>query len=260
MPGSKRFRTETGHRPTRTAALKKAQTRRGRNALVRVPRNKIGFPQQLKTKLRYSTRIEFVPTGTSAIQFQLKANGMFDPQVSLGGHQPRGFDEFMKAYDMFTVLGSKCSASFMYEGYNGPSLTSTLGNLTQSYQATTENIVPALTPVACGLHKGVETLASGKAEDQIEKDRTVWSFINGEQGHKTLSTSMRTSDFYGKGAMVGSEGYAGSDAADPDNLVFYELWCARISDDYPAESVKIVCYATVEYDCVFSQPKTLNAS
>jgi len=148
----------------------------------------------------------------------------------------------------------------MYEGYQGPSLTSALGNLTQSVQTTTDNIVPALTPIACGLHKGVETLASGKAEDQIEKDRTVWTFINAEQGHKTLTASMRTSDFYGKGAMVGSEGYAGSDTADPDNEVFYELWAARVSDDYPSEVTKVVCYATVEYDAVFSQPKTLNAS
>jgi len=256
----KRYRTETGFRPTRTAALKKAQTRRGRNALVRVPRNKIGFPQQLKTKLRYSTRVEFTPTGTSVQQFQLKANGMFDPQVALGGHQPRGFDEFMKAYEMFTVLGSKCTTSWMYEGYNGPSLTSTLGNLTQSVQTTTDNIVPALTPVACGLHKGVETLSSGTAQDQIEKDRTVWTFCNGQQGHKTLTSSSKVSEFYGKGAMTGAEGYAGSDTADPENLVFYELWCGRISDDYPAETVKVVCYATVEYDVVFSQPKTLNSS
>jgi len=185
---------------------------------------------------------------------------MQDPQVSIGGHQPRGFDDFMKAYEMFTVLGSKISASFMYEGYNGPSLPTALGNLTQSIQTTTDSVVPALTPIAVGLHKGVETLASGKAEEQIEKDRTVWTFINGEQGHKTLTASMKTSDFFGKAAMSGAEGYAGSDSADPENLVFYELWAARVSDDYAAETTKIVCYATIEYDAVFSQPKTLTAS
>ena len=260
MPGVKRRRVLNsrgpgGHKPSRS----RSRTR-SRNALVRVPRNKIGFPQQIKTKLRYSTRVEFTPTGTSVIQFQLRANGMFDPQVSLGGHQPRGFDEFMEAYDMYTVMGSKISASWMYEGYNGPSLTSALGNLTQSVQTTTDNIVPALTPMVCGLHKGVETLASGAAETQIEKDRTTWTFLNGQQGHKTLSTSMKVSDFFGKGAVTGAEGYTGTDATDPDNQVFYELWCGRVSDDYPAETTKVVCYVQIEYDAVFSQPKTLNAS
>ena len=60
--------------------------------------------------------MEFTPGTTSTQQFQLRANGMFDPQTAVGGHQPRGFDEFMEAYDMFTVMGSKISCSWMYEG------------------------------------------------------------------------------------------------------------------------------------------------
>ncbi|HIA02129.1 MAG TPA: hypothetical protein EYN66_09490, partial [Myxococcales bacterium] len=140
--------------------------------------------------------MEFKPTGTAVLQYRFRANGMFDPQVPLGGHQPRGFDEFMDAYDMFTVLGSKISVSWMYEGYNGPSLVTALGNLNQSINTSNDTAVPALTPIAVGLHKGVETLSSGPAETQIEKDRTVWTFLNGQQGHKTLSTSMKVSDFF----------------------------------------------------------------
>lgn len=256
MPGQKRQRTQAG--PRRPAVRNSRPARRGRNALVRVPRNKIGFPQQISTKLRYCTRVEFTPGSTSTQMFQLRANGMFDPQTALGGHQPRGFDEFMEAYDMFTVKGSRISCSFMYEGYNGPSQITTLGNLVQSVGSDTD--VPALTPVACGLHKGVEPLSAGKVETQIEKDRTNWTFLNGQHGHKTLSTSLRVSDFYGKGAVTGAEGYAGSITADPENQIFYELWVGRVSDDYPSETVKVVCYVTIEYDAVFSQPKTLNAS
>ena len=257
MPTRKRFRTETGSRPSRVGRLRRQQTRR-RNALVRVPRNKIGFPQQISTKLRYATRVEFTPGSTSTQQFQLRANGMYDPQTAAGGHQPRGFDEFMEAYDMFTVRGSKISTSWMYEGYNGPSQITTLGNLVQSVGSDTD--VPALTPVCCGLHKGVEALSAGKAETQIEKDRTVWTFLNGQHGSKTLTTSLKVSEFFGKGATTGAEGYTGSSTADPDNEIFYELWCGRVSDDYPSETVKVVCYVTIEYDAVFSQPKTLNAS
>jgi hypothetical protein len=184
----------------------------------------------MRTKLRYSTRAQFTPTGTTVQQFQLRGNGLFDPQVALGGHQPRGFDEFMKTYDMYTVHGSKCSGSFMYEGYLGPAKVSTTGNRIQSITDGMTDQTPALTPVVCGLHKGVETLSTGTSEDQIEKDRTVWSFINGQQGHKTLSTSMKVSDFYGKGALTGSEGYTGTAGTDPDNEVFYEFWCG-----FPAE-------------------------
>ena len=64
---------------------------------------------------------------------------MYDPYAGTGGHQPRGFDDFMGIYGKFTVLGSKCTAQFMYEAYDGPSLISAAGNLTQN-RGTSDNV------------------------------------------------------------------------------------------------------------------------
>jgi hypothetical protein len=58
---------------------------------------------------------------------------------------------------------------------------------------------------------------------------TNWTFLNSQTGHKTLSSSLTVSDFYGKG-------YTGTAGTDPDYEVFYEFWCSRVSDDYPAET------------------------
>jgi len=85
------------------------------------------------------------------------------PNVSLGGHQPRGFDQLMAVYETYTVLGSKISVNWMYEGYNGPSVIGIAGNLIQTVGNADNQ--PALTPMICGLHKGIETLASGTGED-----------------------------------------------------------------------------------------------
>lgn len=262
MPGVKRSRMtyETGPRPTRTAALRRQQTRKGkpRNRMVSVPRNKLAFPQEMKTTLRYCERLDFVPTGTSVIQHKFRANGLYDPNAEIGGHQPRGFDQFMDIYDTFTVLGSKISVSWMFEGYDGPSLVASAGNLTQN-RSTSDN-VPALTPMICGLHKGLENLAAGTGEEQMEKDRTQWTFINAQHQHKTLKGSLAVSDFFGKGNLVGASGYTGSSTADPDEQILWELWCGRCSNDYPQEATKVVAYVTIEYDTVFTEPKTLNAS
>ena len=35
----------------------------------------------------------------------------------------------MNIYDTFTVIGSKCSVSFLYEGYDGPSVVNSTGAL-----------------------------------------------------------------------------------------------------------------------------------
>eukprot|EP01044_Picomonas_judraskeda_P036310 COSAG03_NODE_15965_length_415_cov_0.968354_1_plen_68_part_10 len=42
-----------------TASRKRSKSTKKRNALVAVPRNKLGFPQQIKTTLRYAMRTEF---------------------------------------------------------------------------------------------------------------------------------------------------------------------------------------------------------
>lgn len=54
---------------------------------------------------------------------------------------------------------------------------------------------------------------------------TSWTFLNSQTGHKTLSSSLKVSDFYGKGPPTRSEGYTGTAGTDPDYEVFYESWC-----------------------------------
>lgn len=254
MPGVSKKRKHSQLARTRTIN----PYRRPRNAMVSVPRAKIGFPQSMRTKLRYATRVEFVPTGTTVVSKTFLANGLFDPDTTVGGHQPRGFDEFMAAYTTFTVQGSRASCSFMYEGYDGPSVIAAPGNLVKT--VTTGDGQPALTPMICGLHKGVDAIGSGTGQEQIEKDRTTWSFINGQTRHATLRQKLSVADFYGKHALTGAEGYTGSDAADPTEQVYWSVWCGRVSDDYPQEQTKVVGYLVIEYDVVFTEPKSLTKS
>lgn len=261
MPGKRsRMGVERGFRPSRVAALKRAQTRgRKKTGMVKVPRNRLAFPQSMKTKVRYTERIEFTPTSTSVQQFQFLGNGIYDPNVTGTGHQPRGFDEFMDIYQKFTVLGSTCTVQFMYEGYDGPSLKAAAGNLTQN-RSSTDN-VPALTPVSCGLHKGIETLASGTYTEQQEKDRTQWGYITGAGGEIcTLTGKGTTREMFGKKYSIAAEGYSGESLSDPDNKWYWEVWAGRVSDDYPQEQVKVVGNVVLQYDVVFTEPKTLGAS
>jgi hypothetical protein len=134
-----------------------------------------------------------------------------------------------------------------------------LGNLIQSI-STGGDSPAALSPVICGMQKSAEPITAGTGQEQIEKDRTIWGYFNHSTAHKTLATSCKVSDFYGKGALIGSEGYTGNASSDPTEQVFYHIWCGRVSDDYPDGVTKVVGYVTIEYDVTFTEPKTLNAS
>lgn len=258
MAGGAAKRSRTGNVLKRRNTGVKAPRRR-QSGMVKVPRNRLNFPQSMKTKLRYTERIEFTPASTSVQQFQFGGNRIYDPNISGTGHQPRGFDQFMDVYQKFTVIGSKCTVQFMYEGYDGPSLKAAAGNLTQN-RSSTDN-VPALTPIACGLHKGMEALAAGTYSEQMEKDRTQWGYITGSGGEVcTLVGTGTTKEMLGKKYAIGAEGYTGTNASDPTEQWFWEVWAGRVSDDYPQEQVKVIGNVILQYDVVFTEPKTLSAS
>ena len=104
----------------------------------------------------------------------------------------------------------------MYEGYNGPSTKSTLGNLVQNAGADSSQ-PPALTPVVMGITKTVgNIIEGGTAVQHMELDKSTWQFINSTDSAGTIITaSTNVVDMFGKQFAVGAEGYTGSDAAGP---------------------------------------------
>lgn len=246
-------------RDARAEAARRSQPK-AKNRTVYVPRNKLAFPQAIRTKLRYCDRITSLPDSTTGIlQIPYLANGMFDPQVSLGGHQPRGFDQFMNQYEVFTVHGSTLAITWMYEYYSGPTVDGTEPNeLVQTMGQIVDT--PGLPPVMLGLHKGVNQLAAGTFQEQMEKDRTSWRCITSKTGAVTMKQSMKTSDFFGTtGDLTGREGFTGTDAEDPTNKVYWEIFTQHVAETNAAD-IRLVGYLCIEYDCTFSEPIALGAS
>ena len=246
------------------AAASKRKRRAAKNAIVAVPMSKLAFPSGMRTKLRFVYRHTFnVAAADNIGKISFLANSLTDPVVATAGnHQPRGFDEFMNVYRTYTVVGSKISVNFMYQGYDGPT---ELDNDTDEYLI--QNIktetnganAPALTPLMCGIHKGVTDIVVQSSSQVMEQDRTVWKAMTPQDGAIVVSTAMRTSDFFGKDALVGAEGYTGSIGDDADNTVFYVVWCGRASGRTEG-TVHAMAFCTIEYDVYFSEPKTLGQS
>ena len=228
--------------------------------MVSVPRNKLAFPQSISTTLRFVEKIDIDLGGTDSEHTAFLANGMYDPRVALGGLQPRGFDEFMKTYTTFTVLSSSLSMNVMYEGYTAPTLeSSTTGEMLKAIRQSTTSEDAAASPVVCGIHKGLAVMTAGAAEVQMEKDRTLWRVISPVSDAITMSSKLAVSDFYGKGKLVGATGYTGTDSADPTEKVYWDVWFARASG-HTQGKCKLKAYVTIQYNCIFTEPRTLGAS
>jgi len=65
----------------------------------------VGFPDRLRTNLRYSTVIP-VPA-VAHYEYVFKANSLFDPDLTGVGHQPTYFDQLAAIYSQYCVLGCK---------------------------------------------------------------------------------------------------------------------------------------------------------
>lgn len=262
MPG-KRFRTETGFRPSRTLALQKRQAKqrnaRRRSDRVVVPRDKLGFATSMVSTLRYTERLDLAPTGTDTVAWSFRANDLFDPLANTGGHQPRGFDNLMALYENFTVTSSKISVNWMYEGYNGPTSTDATGHLIQGGDEITD--APALAPIICGIMRSADSYGSAlPIQEQMEKDRTNWTVLTPTSGARVTSARSQLSEFFGKQDLVAADGYSGTSAVSPDNQAYYHIFAARGSDDYPAGTCKVTAFVTVEYRATFTKPLPLAAS
>ena len=65
-----------------------------------------GFPKQKMVRLRFCQEFSLASGVSVSSTKSFNANGMYDPDVSVGGNQPRGFDEWMSVYNHFNVVGS----------------------------------------------------------------------------------------------------------------------------------------------------------
>lgn len=60
-------------------------------------------------KMRYHETIALSITNAFQAQAIFSLNGLYDPNISGGGHQPLGFDQMMGLYNKYCVLGAKVS-------------------------------------------------------------------------------------------------------------------------------------------------------
>lgn len=68
----------------------------------------IGFPANKVVRMRYHEVLN-QPIGATQSSFFYKANGLNDPRVAAGGHQPLGHDQWNQFYNHYVVLGSKAT-------------------------------------------------------------------------------------------------------------------------------------------------------
>lgn len=114
-----------------------------------VPRNVLGFPKEIITKVRYCDAYQLTSTSNapSARQY-MRMNAPHDPDASGVGHQPLWWDQWAAAYGRYVVLASKLTVTFSHipntvatTQPSGPIIVGVLGDDNQTTSSTTTTLL-----------------------------------------------------------------------------------------------------------------------
>lgn len=191
------------------------------------------FPKKIRTVLRYATDVfgALNPGSLSYAQLFFKANGLYDPEDAIGGHQPYGFDQYAAIYNHYHVYKSTCKVQWICP------------------PATTEGMMVGvnITPGASDTDG-----ATTKAEKQDGKKNYQW--VCAQLPLATTYITWNDKQFFGVDRDNDRLGAAVT--TDPTELSHFEIWC------YNKDSVSRYqgAFVTIEYYVEFSEPKSLGQS
>lgn len=155
--------------------------------------------------MRYADRFTLAAT-TSAPDYRfMSANGMYDPDITGIGHQPRGFDELMKLYDRFQVDEVEIECTF-----------------SQSWSTTN----------GAAVHVGIALIEDSSVRltdiDYVESRICDSTVMVGQNAARTLRLTVKPNEFLGL-PKRGEHGLTGSAGTNPLYQCFFHIWAVGVT-------------------------------
>jgi len=225
-------------------AKRRTYKKRSRKMTKKYSKKKLplgGFPKSHMVRLRYVTECVITCSGLSK-SYNFRANGMFDPDKTGIGHQPKAFDQWMLIYNHYNVVGSKINCK-----------------LASSHGA--DNFIWGVTrtPTYDQMDNKLLTYC---LENRYNKGyRTIGSSYN-MSGQRALSNTAQSCKYsqksqFGKNSAQ-KENLTGSATTDPTEEQFFEVWIAPINNVASAQTASFI--VTIDYLALLTEPRVLAQS
>lgn len=216
---------------------RKGKSRRPRRKpKARKNRLQVGIPQSQLVKLRYNEAISItIPAAGACEAYVFSLNGMFDPNITGTGHQPRGFDNFMAMYDKYLVAGCKCSLRAI------------------NTSATTQNRVG----MSIRTHYTPETAGRAYVENGHTKYKWLAPYVGGSN-MATLASTWSAKKWFRKKNITDEYDLTGSSSSNPTSQVYLHIW----ADDggFSTQTGTIKFILDIDYVVLFREPINVSES
>jgi len=188
--------------------------------------------QYTKVNLKYAENFNLNPgIGGAAASHVFAANGLFDPDLTLAGHQPAGFDSYMALYEKYTVTRSMIKIIYS---------NTDIGNTAQ-----------AIIGVVSRDLNGTST----DSRVYIENGGCDWKVL-GIRGSgndiQTLTQTMNLRDF-STNDIWNDDTFSGSESGNPAETQFFIVFASAA--DAATDIGSINCVVEITYEVYFRQPR-----
>lgn len=194
-----------------------------------------GMPLTRTAKLRYVDTIPINSDATGGLQsFAYRANGLFDPYVPLGGHQPMGYDTWATLYNHYVVTGSKITVQVQ------------------------SSVNPALNSTVVGLYLADDTsVPYSSITGFMEANKGTYRIMSNTQTRPATCTStFSAKKYFNLTDVKDNVTRLGSNVvSDPDEQAFFVIYHAPTYQGNATLSLNLI--VTIEYMVHFSEPKDL---
>lgn len=216
---------------------KKRRGYRKRRRFTRTKELMPGFPATKLVKHRYCDVLSLVP-GVGISAFAYAANGMYDPYIPAGGHQPLGYDEWSQFYNHYVVIGAKVTCQFV---------------LSSSGQNTS---------MATGIYLADDSVIPTSLTELVEQGlgtyRIQASGVNAPGNYQRQTKTFSAKKFFNVTDIKDNIGRIGAtNTANPAELAVFNIWAASVDG---TSIGSIDCLMTIEYLALWSEPKSLTQS
>lgn len=228
--GKKRGVFKRRKRPKKREAQSEPNNRQHALMLPLSFKNNTMLKNSLKCTLRYSEQVSINPAAGLAQAYVFSANGIYDPNITGGGAQCRGFDQIMPLYDHYHVIGSKISVA----------------------------TVSANDSIVCGINVRDDATASGSLRDYTEArgSNTVYG-VSAPNDVLQLTNNYSEKKFFGY-PVTNASTYKGTASSNPADQAYYHLFLSALSTTVDLANTSFL--VTIDYIVLFTEPNDPAAS
>lgn len=214
----------------------KAKRRAKRTGMLTVVPGARGFLQDcVRTRLVYSENISMSPIGTGLSTQQFRINGLFQPNATTSGHQPRYFDQFMTFYNQYHVTGVKVTV-----------------------KATLDESDDLQAWIALYAHTNDSSWGGPSGINDCIERKAPYRIVTND-GYVTMSAYFSVPKIWGKSRkyVLDDPTFGGTSTANPVSSGLIDI----LAQNMDLSTVGVVrAVVKLEYDVVFSSPRNIASS